>query len=119
MNVLVVWVPPQSSSIYHNQVYLYCRKCTKNIVSGTVIGLDDNDLQRLGHGETPYSAECTLCAIKTLMMNQDVKTALFETVREELKFGNVLREQVREELKKIIKEEVHDPQGAFSPDGSK
>jgi hypothetical protein len=53
------------------------------------------------------------------MLVPAVKEALFETVREELKFGNVLRDQVREELRKIIREEVYDPNGTFSPDGPK
>lgn len=119
MTTLAIWVPRRTDSIYSAPAYLYCHKCSKSIQPGTVIGIDDNDLQRLGTDQLPYSAECTLCAIKTFMLVPAVKEALFETVREELKFGNVLRDQVREELRKIIREEVYDPNGTFSPDGPK
>lgn len=118
MNTLAIWVPPKNDSIYHTQTYLYCRKCSNQIKPGTVMGVDMNDLTRLG-SEVPYNPECTLCALKTFMQDPGARDALLQTVREELKFGNILREQVREELRKIIKEEVYDPNGTFSPDGPK
>ena len=119
MNTLALWIPPKSDSIYWNPPYLYCHKCSQTISAGTVIGLDSNDLQRLSTSDLPYNAECTTCAIKTFMLMPNVRESVFEVVREELKYGQVLKEMVREELKTIIKEEVYDPNGTFSPDGPK
>jgi len=82
-----------------------CGQCSTSISPCTLIGIDPYDFNKLNdrnyHGG--YSVECGQCALKSLLSS----TAL----------QSLLQDIVREELKKIIKEEVHDPNGAFSPSG--
>lgn len=110
MNCITIWVPPENNSIYRGsfQAYLSCKLCGHSINPGTLISCSFDDLTRLaesGGYKNVYSIHCASCTFKDIFHDDT--------------FRGIMTELVREELKKIIKEEVHDPDGAFSPDGSK
>lgn len=95
-----------------------CKECFVNIKPHSVIYCFDADLPMVYSNNAPYSLRCNSCGIKSLIAD-DVGRAL-----EQLRTGvsvntpilNLLRELVRDELKKILREEAFDPHGTFSPD---
>ena len=100
---LTLWVPPKRASIYTKQYYVTCRTCGERIEPGTIMGVETQDLEHLADDQPPYNAKCLRCSFNVLLEYPGVV--------------GFIHEVVREELKKIIKEEVHDPNGPFSPSG--
>lgn len=115
--ILTVWVPPQKAGFYgYEHSYISCQSCGTEIKAGTVIGVDSWEFQQLASGNKPNNIECTQCGVgRFIKSNPNVIGVINKLVHEELKTGGFLKELIREELRTIIKEEVHDPNGTFSP----
>ena len=112
VNCISIWIPPEDRSIYRSSQaipYLSCKHCGQSINPGTLVSSSSyDDLIKLGQPNgysTIYSIRCARCTFEEIFRDQN--------------FKSVINELVREELKKIIKEEVYDPNGTFSPDGPK
>ena len=102
MRAFVVWMPPinysTSSNIY--QSHYNCDKCSAEILPSMVMAIDGGDVYNVGKdNKYIYNIRCLSCEFKY-----------------DRNFHEAVTEMVRKELRKIIKEEIHDPKGPFSPD---
>ena len=101
MDIITILVVPKNDSIYPQSNYHSCKACGCNILAGTFISVSEYDYQNLGRNNLSVPILCTKCTFKDIFHHNEFR-AIFTDI-------------IREELRKIIKEEVCDPKGPFSP----
>jgi hypothetical protein len=122
MNAITLWIPPEDHSMYRSsQPYFTCQSCGQVINAGTLISCAYDDLFKLGmiggHANTS-SVHCTKCTFRDIF-NGEIFSQCFKDLMMDNNFKRIIHDIVRDELKTIITEEVHDPNGTFSPHGPK
>lgn len=120
--MFVVWQQPRFI-----EELIRCRDCNTRIFDGEIIHVEQTDATKLfaeGEGNSyTQRATCTRCAINDsfTVSNNLLASAVKELVADSLKesdseLSKNVRGIIREELKRILKEEAFDPGGTFSPE---
>ena len=96
---MMTWMPPFNWDGAGNDYNYRCGNCNIEIRSHMIMAIEDYDYDNVGKDNHYLSSiRCAKCEFS---YNSDLRSAI----------ANI----VREELKNIIREEVHDPNGPFSP----